>query len=53
VFIDDDHETLRRRVVAPDAGIIGKTEAIVRGVEESLEHHEVQYTGEIPLGVAM
>jgi hypothetical protein len=53
VFIDDDHKALARGVIAPDAGVIGTAEPVIRGVEESLEHHGVRYAGEFPLGITL
>jgi hypothetical protein len=53
VFVDDNDKTLTRGVIAPNAGVIGTAEPVVRGVEESMEHHGVWYTGEVPLGVAV
>jgi hypothetical protein len=39
LVIDDHNEALTRGVVAPGTGVVGVTEPVVRGVEESLEHH--------------
>jgi hypothetical protein len=51
VFIGDDHEALVCRIVAFDAGIVGAAEPVVCGVKERLEHHGVQHTREVPLGI--
>jgi hypothetical protein len=47
--IGDYDVALPRGVIAPGAGVVGVAEPVVRGVEESPEHH----TGEVPLRVSM
>jgi hypothetical protein len=51
LVVGDHDEALPRGVVAPDAGVVGVAEPVVRGVEEPLEHHRVQYAVEVPLRV--
>jgi hypothetical protein len=51
MVIDINHEALTCWVVASDAGVVGATEPVVHGFEEPLEHHWVQYAGEVPLDI--
>jgi hypothetical protein len=51
MVVDNNHEALVCWVIASDAGVVGVTEPVVCGVEESLEHHWVRYAGEIRLGI--
>jgi hypothetical protein len=51
LVVGDHDEALPRGVVAPDVGVVGVAEPVVRGVEEPLEHHRFQYAVEVPLRV--
>jgi hypothetical protein len=51
LVVGDHHEALTRGVVAPGAGVVGVAEAVVRGVKEPPEHHQVRHAGEVPLRV--
>jgi hypothetical protein len=53
VFVDDDHEALECRVIAPDARVIRTAKPVVSSIEESSEHHGVWYAGEVPLGITV
>jgi hypothetical protein len=51
LVVDNHHEALMCQVVASGAGVVGAAEPVVRGIEESLEHHWVRHAGEVPLRV--
>jgi hypothetical protein len=51
MVIENNHEALTCWVIASDAGVVRVAEPVVRGVEVPLEHHWVQYAGEVPLGI--
>jgi hypothetical protein len=53
LVVDDHHKALARGVLAPGAGVVGAAKPVVRGIEESLEHHWVWHAGEVPLRVPM
>jgi hypothetical protein len=51
LVVDDHNKALACGIIAPDAGVVGVAEPVVRSIEEPLEYHRVRHAGEVPLRV--